>query len=302
MAWMLLVAKSVSESERTTDSSCGVYLAESTIPGAGLGMFAGKSYAKEEKVTDGDIVIPLIEIDWHNGDEDWVFLWDDYQWAASEFVGMTQEVEGESIAGASPGIGAAINCILSLVNIEESYTKIDNAGLHRSRDAGAGAFTPYHDRLSYATENIPAGQELFISYGTNYFETRKRIYGPMPTGFDCKRADHVIAKYQNLFSEDTSQDLKRDVWKLVTSLPEWNEDVSRIGIAFPEKFEEIEYFAEVGTAKRYYNRSIRMSIGLRRMASASTISELAFLRSHRPVAEPLQHASFPRVDLLPLLP
>ena len=43
----------------------------------------------------------------------------------------------------------------------------------------------------------------------------------------------------------------------MTSLPEWNEHVRRISIAFPKKFEEIEYFAEVGTAKRDYNRSIR---------------------------------------------
>ena len=57
----------VSRSKPPPPSSCGIYLAESTIPHAGLGMFAGKRYRQNEKVTDGDIVIPLLEVDWHNG-------------------------------------------------------------------------------------------------------------------------------------------------------------------------------------------------------------------------------------------
>ena len=47
---------------------CGVYLAPSTIPGAGMGMFAGnKQYEKGDIVTEGDIVVPVFELDWHNG-------------------------------------------------------------------------------------------------------------------------------------------------------------------------------------------------------------------------------------------
>ena len=102
--------------------ACGVYLAPSTIPGAGLGcvcsfvaffclfwryyirhdchdgsplfvfcsihtlsfyarMFAGRSYRRREVVTQGDIVIPLSEIDWHNGFELKRFLWEEYTWS-----------------------------------------------------------------------------------------------------------------------------------------------------------------------------------------------------------------------------
>ena len=59
---------------------CGVYLAPSTIPGAGLGMFAGRDYKPREIVTEGDIVIPLSEIDWHNGFQLDFFLWEEYTW------------------------------------------------------------------------------------------------------------------------------------------------------------------------------------------------------------------------------
>ena len=67
---------STSETTSTKDSTkkkkqykeCGVYLAPSTIPGAGMGMFAGnKQYEKGDIVTEGDIVVPVFELDWHNG-------------------------------------------------------------------------------------------------------------------------------------------------------------------------------------------------------------------------------------------
>jgi hypothetical protein len=60
--------------------ACGVWLAPSTIPGAGLGMFAGRAYKPQEIVTEGDIVIPLSEIDWHNGFQLNFFLWEEYTW------------------------------------------------------------------------------------------------------------------------------------------------------------------------------------------------------------------------------
>jgi hypothetical protein len=56
-------------SSSSSSSSCGVYLAESTIPHAGLGMYAGKDFEEDEAITPGDIIIPLIEIEWNNGHE-----------------------------------------------------------------------------------------------------------------------------------------------------------------------------------------------------------------------------------------
>ena len=71
----LLTDKMVPEAK-----SCGVYLAPSTIPGAGLGMFAGRDYKRHDVVTQGDVVIPLSELDWHNGFKLNFFLWEEYTW------------------------------------------------------------------------------------------------------------------------------------------------------------------------------------------------------------------------------
>ena len=76
------------------------------------------------------------------------------------------EREGESSSGASFGIGALPNCFHPFINLEETYTSIDWADLHRSKDAGAGAFTPYHDRKTYAYEAIEAGY-VFDCCGQN---------------------------------------------------------------------------------------------------------------------------------------
>ncbi len=77
-------------------------------------------------------------------------------------------------------MGAAPNCILPLVNVvDDDNIQLDNAGLD-SNSPGVGSFTPYHGRVFRASQEIPAGMELFVSYGANYFDTRKDIYGVMP--------------------------------------------------------------------------------------------------------------------------
>jgi hypothetical protein len=56
----------VNAREKTID--CGVYLAPSSIPFAGLGMYVGnRSFEENDIVTGEDIVIPIFERDWHTG-------------------------------------------------------------------------------------------------------------------------------------------------------------------------------------------------------------------------------------------
>jgi hypothetical protein len=71
------------------------------------------------------------------------------------------EREGQDVSGASFGIGAILNCLYGLINVELGTTRMDHAGLHRSRHAGAGAFTPYANRTGFAKTKIPAGYVLW---------------------------------------------------------------------------------------------------------------------------------------------
>jgi hypothetical protein len=71
--------------ETTTHSSsipCGIWLAPSTIPGAGLGMFAGRDFDEGEDLQEvGDVVIPVVDMVEHQAsDDDYTFLFDEYTW------------------------------------------------------------------------------------------------------------------------------------------------------------------------------------------------------------------------------
>lgn len=145
------------------NSKCGIYLAPSSIPQAGLGMYAGhREYKVGEQVTDGDIVIPIFEMEWHNQlkDEEGNFLWDEYTWNGEVFPGGEEEQEDVSqLQFASPGVGAAANSYLSLVNIEDAWIQLGLATDVKS--PGAGAQTPYHGRSFSATSDIPMGGEIW---------------------------------------------------------------------------------------------------------------------------------------------
>jgi hypothetical protein len=117
-------------------------------------------------VTFGDIVIPIFDFEWNNYftvNYDW--LWDEYTWMATIFPGMEEEMNGmEFIDVASPGVGAAANSFLSLVNIEDDETKISR--VVSSDSPGVGASTPYYGRSFSARSKILPGSEMFIRYAS----------------------------------------------------------------------------------------------------------------------------------------
>jgi hypothetical protein len=163
--WVQLAVHSTRAEERAEEKKikCGIYLAPSSIPGAGLGMYAGdKSYDKGDIVTFGDTVIPIIEFEWNNKhtDSDYSFLWDEYTWNSNVFPGMNEEGDDEDlIMVASPGVGAAANSYLSMVNVEDSYVKLGRAV---KEGPGVGASSPYYGREFEATNPIIPGGEIFV--------------------------------------------------------------------------------------------------------------------------------------------
>ena len=63
-----------------------------------------------------------------------------------------------------------------------------------SKDLGAGAITPYHNRPGVATRDILAGQELFTNYGEAYFLTRRHEYGLIPLLDNYERAAKLLIR------------------------------------------------------------------------------------------------------------
>jgi hypothetical protein len=169
------------ESSCSAASKCGLYLAPSTIPGAGLGLFAGNEKHPGDIIGPGDVAIPLIDIKYHAGRKgdavgtnrtNRLFnMFEDYQWAG-KFMGMKQESDDESdsdqgVTAHVPGLDAVINCHLGLLNVGKAVPMYsEGEGITRYTSPGAGAITPYFNGTTYVEEYIPAGGELFKFYGT----------------------------------------------------------------------------------------------------------------------------------------
>ena len=158
---------SAKNAEHDVDDPCGVWLARSTIPGSGIGMFAGRDFEEDENLLGlGDHVIPLVDYQLNQGENDKWWLWDEYTWNPEI---LRAEHEGiDEVNVCSCGFGAAANSFLDFVNVEEGFPErglMDGTLLHRSKDPGAGAFTDYHSRSTTANQAIRAGEELFVNYG-----------------------------------------------------------------------------------------------------------------------------------------
>lgn len=119
--------------------------------------------------------------------------------------------EGYSdITTASPGFGAAANCFMPLQNVEEWNAMYDSGGLHRSKDPGAGAFSPWWNRTTTAYKDIHAGEEFFVNYGEPWFTGRPH-FGPIPLTNDLNKANSLLTEYRNLRNSTFSRGVKEAV-------------------------------------------------------------------------------------------
>jgi hypothetical protein len=135
-----------------------MYTAESTIPGAGLGIYSGLNKRVGETLGRPDLCIPVIDMNWHNGGEDSFFNpFGDYYWAG-DVMGMASETDSADIEALCPGLDCAVNCHIGLINTQKATPKYQAGSLHRSVDPGVGSFSPYHNGTSRVLRDIPEGK------------------------------------------------------------------------------------------------------------------------------------------------
>ena len=263
--------------EYTPQEECGLYLAPSSIPGAGLGMYSGsKAYIKHELVSDGDIMIPEWDMDFNNGDDDYYNLWNEYTWSASMIAGLEDDAEDVAFVSlASPGFGAAINCMLPLINVqdehwEEEVLRMTRSGV-TSDSPGAGAFTTITGRRFVAKKAIEPFSELYANYGEEYFAGRS-AYNSVPFKKHYGMADHLIKSFiANVTSwqkEPTTdegilhgEDFEDDLWNFIVGMRDiW--DKSRTMFALPSQnstaIEGLRQLLDGGGSRyQHYNNTVK---------------------------------------------
>jgi hypothetical protein len=135
-----------------------------------LGVFTTRPLQPGDAVgTPGDVCIPIVDLKWHMGRKDFFWPLSEYVWNG-DAMGMDHESERRNgIKGFCPGaMDCATNCNIALINVGKSLPEYSAAGLHRKSDPGAGAMTPYLNGTTVVEENVPAGGELFKSYGDHW--------------------------------------------------------------------------------------------------------------------------------------
>jgi hypothetical protein len=149
---------------------CGLYLAPSTIPGAGLGLFSTIHRSVGETIGTSEVIVPLVELSFYSGHKTLLNPFHNYYWRGSErgLHGLVAEHRENELHAFIPGMDAAVNCNLALVNLDLPSTEYDDGNLSRGQHPMAGAMTPYHSLPTRVTRAIPAGGELFKFYGDKW--------------------------------------------------------------------------------------------------------------------------------------
>lgn len=211
------------------DIECHLYLATSTIEGAGLGIFSAVDKEPGDTVGHGDVCIPVAELYWHNYNLEPNPL-KDYFWAGKAMGMHTESATADSEAYC-PGLDCAINCHLGLINVGKSTPQYD---------AGAGdSSTPYHNGTTEVTRHIPTGGELFKFYGDSWFVSRERIFGKIPLSGSYEIALKILKSLRNL---PVDESIHEDIFELVQKInkgpfesrqlnafpPSWNQAIDAI--------------------------------------------------------------------------
>mmetsp|Transcript_27707 Transcript_27707/g.67443 ORF Transcript_27707/g.67443 Transcript_27707/m.67443 type:complete len:601 (+) Transcript_27707:158-1960(+) len=186
--WTTAVVQLLSILGAAAAIECDLYMAESTIPNAGLGIFSATERNPGDSVGYGDICIPILDLNNYHKK-----VWNpfnDYVWAG-EVMGMKLEIESGDKEALCPGLDCAINCNLALINVAKANPIYDDGRLHRYLHPGAGAITPYHNGTTRVTRTIPQGGELFKFYGDAWFTTR-RVFDSLPLSHDYPWAQHLL--------------------------------------------------------------------------------------------------------------
>jgi len=189
---------------------CELYIAESTIPNAGIGIFSGVAKSVNDVIGNGDKAIPLVEVSWHNGyfenDEDSFDPMEDYVWGG-EMIGMgTEAFDANDVTGFWPGIDAMVNCHFGLLNVASATPIYDEGGIHRDTHPGAGSVSPYGAGESLVEYDVPVGGEIFKDYGDHWFLSRPSI-GQIPIGSSYYDVLDIMIHLDMLLDEDDEMDI-----------------------------------------------------------------------------------------------
>jgi len=173
-----------------------------------------------------------------------------YYW---DWEGMAVGIYNEASRAESifvPGAGAIINSHAGLVNLLIGTHSLDNAGYHRSKDAGVAAYSNRHNMKFITEKDVPTGMELFTDYGEGYFLSRESMYGMVPFKDDYKKADKILKGFWEKKSVQRADDDNKAAALYTKTMNKVND--ARTKAALPDSYELLK--------QAKYNETAMMSV------------------------------------------
>ena len=168
-------------STHAVPDGCRLVMAESSIAGAGWGVFSLEPLKRGQTLggtSNGDIAIHLTDPNPLAAEGMKRLIWE-YLWDGQEVGG---QYEGQRVMSFVPGIGMLANGEANLFNVLPLKPSIDNAAISRNSSPGAGAITHYHNLTWKVQRDLEKGSEIFVNYGEGWFKERGYVDQPLPAG------------------------------------------------------------------------------------------------------------------------
>ncbi|KAG7370513.1 SET methyltransferase domain containing protein [Nitzschia inconspicua] len=151
-------------------------MASSTIPGAGWGVFAGRTYLAGDVIGPSSVAIPVVDLPS-----------DRHLYTSSNVYGSLPEFLWEpaniGAFGEAHNVKLFLPGIMSLVNHHPTLDNVIPSGLlRREQSENSLATSPYYGFHLIATRTIQPNEELFLDYH-GAFQTAKHPYLPSPILF-----------------------------------------------------------------------------------------------------------------------
>jgi hypothetical protein len=227
------------ESNKEDEASpvCGMYIAESSIPNAGFGMYVGTPIAKGDYVggTGSYELIIALHDTAKNENNEGDYYWDD---SLFRFPLMDTAYPSNFLEF------GVVNSHATLWNMAPTFEgfKRNSAGLHRYNDPGTGAISMLHGISWKATEDIEAGSELFCDIGSGYFQDREEKIGYIPQEGDFEKVDVMMDEALEIIGDiETPQEYWNDLLRSV--------ETEHIRTLLPSNFQDLKRASEMGSAK-----------------------------------------------------
>ena len=243
------------------EEECQYFMAESSIANAGLGMYTAKALKADRDIFFSDLVVQVEDMElnqklrkWNSHLEEEAPLWlmENYFWNSENTAGNHEARDVQSIV---PGLGMLANSHDGLVNAHMVRAKIDTH-LQRQVDPGAGAVTYYHNLKFTAADDLEAGSEIFVQYGSEWFLHRADEMGPVPVADDFEEADKMLMLFWDVIGGDPDKEMALDLWDILWNTSSPVED-NRVRMALPRDLGAVENVLDIGTARNSVPDSIR---------------------------------------------